>query len=160
MVFRSIITSIVLFALWLMLSGIYKPLIIGFGAFSAIIAVYVGRRMDAVDGQPVQIDLKPIAFIRYNIWLMVQIAKSNWAVTKLILSPKMKLRQHLFHVPFTQKSDLAQTIFANSITLTPGTISIEVEDGTFLVHAIDFDESDMEGLAEMDARVTASEKGP
>lgn len=159
MVFRSIITSIVLFALWLMLSGIYKPLIIGFGAFSAIIAVYVGRRMDAVDGQPVQIDLKPIAFIRYNIWLMVQIAKSNWAVTKLILSPKMKLRQHLFHVPFTQKSDLAQTIFANSITLTPGTISIEVEDGTFLVHAIDFDESDMEGLAEMDARVTASEKG-
>jgi multicomponent Na+:H+ antiporter subunit E len=142
-----------------MLSGIYKPLIIGFGAFSAIIAVYVGRRMDAVDGQPVQIDLKPIAFIRYNIWLMVQIAKSNWAVTKLILSPTMKLRQHLFHVPFTQKSDLAQTIFANSITLTPGTISIEVEDGTFLVHAIDFDENDMEGLAEMDARVTASEKG-
>ena len=141
-----------------MLSGVYKPLIVGFGAASAVIAVYVGRRMDMFDGQPVQIGLRPLQFIGYNFWLLKEIAKANWAVTKLILAPRMQLRQHMFRVPFSQKTDLGQTIFANSITLTPGTISIEVEEGKFLVHALKFQDGDEEALAEMNARVTAAEK--
>jgi len=150
-------TALLLFALWLLMSGIYKPLIIGFGVVSVAIAVFVVRRMDAVDGDNVQLRLRPVAFFGYILWLLVEIAKANWAVTRIILSPGMATRQHLFRVPFSQKSDLGQVIFANSITLTPGTISVEAEPGHFLVHAVDYSDDDMDAIADMDARVTATE---
>ncbi len=54
-------------------------------------------------------------------------------------------------------SEVAQTVFGNSITLTPGTITVEAEDDFFWVHAVGYDESDHAALAEMDARVTATE---
>ncbi len=144
-------------ALWLLMSGIYKPLVIGFGAVSVLIAVWVARRTDAVDGMRTDLALRPVAAIRYLGWLLVEIAKANWAVTKVILSPKMEIRQHLFRAPYTQRTDVGQMIFANSITLTPGTITVEVEEEDFLVHALSFSEGDHAALADMDARVTATE---
>ena len=154
---RTALTVLVLFALWLLMSGIYKPLIVGLGVASVLLVVFVVRRMDEVDEDRLELRLKPMKFIGYFGWLLVEIAKSNLAVTRLILAPDMPLRQHLFRAPYTQKSDLGQVIFANSITLTPGTISVEVEDGEFLVHALDYSDDDMDALAEMDARVTATE---
>ena len=79
-------TGLILFALWLLMSGIYKPLVVGFGLASVLLAVYVVRRMDAVDNDHLDIHLKPLGFLAYVGWLLVEIAKSNWAVTKLILS--------------------------------------------------------------------------
>lgn len=134
-------------------------MILGFGAASVLLVVYVVRRMDTIDGDQIEVRLKPIAFLGYLVWLLVEIAKANWAVTKIVLSPKMQMRQHLFDVPYTQKTDLGQVIYANSITLTPGTISVETEVGHFLVHALDYGDDDMDALADMDARVTASEGG-
>jgi multicomponent Na+:H+ antiporter subunit E len=69
----------------------------------------------------------------------------------------MLIRQNLFTVPYTQRTDLGQVIFANSITLTPGTVSVETETGHFLVHAVSYTENDMDALADMDARVSATE---
>jgi multicomponent Na+:H+ antiporter subunit E len=145
-------------ALWLLLSGIYKPLVIGFGALSVLLVTYVTMRMDEVDDDRVDIRLDPIATIKYVLWLLVEIAKANWAVTRIILSPGMPLRQHLLAVPYTQKTDLGQVIFANSITLTPGTISVETETGHFLVHAVSYSADDDAALADMDRRVTATER--
>jgi len=88
-----------------------------------------------------------------------EIAKANWNVTKIILAPAMPIRQHLFAVPCTQRTDLGQVIFANSITLTPGTISVETDPGSFLVHALAFSPADIDALADMDERVTATERG-
>jgi multicomponent Na+:H+ antiporter subunit E len=156
---RTIFTAIVLTALWLLMSGLYKPMILGFGAASVILVVYVVRRMDAVDGDQFAIRLKPIAFLGYMVWLLVEIAKSNWAVTKIVLSPQMPIRQHMFDVPCSQETDLGQVIFASSITLTPGTISVETEEGHFQVHALDYGDDDMDALADMDARVTAVDGG-
>lgn len=144
-------------ALWLLLSGIYKPLIVGLGAASVLVVLFIGRRMDAVDNDRIQLGLKPIATVKYVAWLMIEIAKANWAVTKIILSPKMPIRQHFFAIPYTQKTDLGQVIYANSITLTPGTITIETEDEDFLVHAVAYADADIEALADMDRRVTATE---
>jgi len=158
MMLRTFLTALTLFALWLLMSGIYSKLIIGLGIVSSIIAVITMRRMDnAADAQRMQIHLKPIATIRYWAWLMIEIAKSNWMVTKIILSPDMKMNRHLFKVPFTQKTDLGQTVFANSITLTPGTISVQVEDGTFWVHAVSYASDTKDALAEMDTEVSKIE---
>jgi multicomponent Na+:H+ antiporter subunit E len=150
---------LVLFALWLLMSGLYKPMIIGFGAASVALVMLVARRMDAVDGDRIELRLKLVAFLMYFMWLLVEIAKANWAVTKIILAQSMTTRQHLFAVPYSQTTDLGQVIFANSITLTPGTISVETEPGHFLVHAVNYSDADMDALADMDARVSATEAG-
>lgn len=155
---RTIFTAVFLFALWLLMSGIYKPMIIGFGAVSVVLIMVVTRRMDAADGDRVQLGLKPLAFLGYLIWLLVEIAKANWAVTRIVLSPKMPIRQHLFKVPFSQKTDLAQVLFANSITLTPGTISVETGPDDFLVHALAYCAEDNLALAEMDRQVSLTER--
>lgn len=154
---RSIAFFIVLFAVWLLLSGVYTPMIIGLGFASSLLVVIIIRRMDAQDEDKVTLHLSPIRLTRYIIWLMVEIARANWAVTKTILSRKMNIRQHMFTVPYTQKTDLAQVIFANSITLTPGTITVETEEGQFLVHAVSYSDDDPAAIADMDARVTACE---
>lgn len=139
------------------MSGLYKPLILGFGAASVVLVLYVLHRMDTVDGDRVEIRLKPLATVGYFGWLLVEIAKANWAVTKVILSPKMPIRQHLFSVPYTQETDLGQVVFANSITLTPGTLTVETDLGFFLVHALAHSPDDMDALADMDAHVSAIE---
>lgn len=156
---RFIGTFVILLGLWLLLSGIYEPMIIGFGVFSVLVAIVFVARMDAADGDRVRLGLRPWALIRYVGWLMVEIAKANWTVTKIVLSPNMKIHQHLFVVPYSQKTDLAQVIYANSITLTPGTITVETESRDFLVHALAFSPNDITALANMDRRVTATESG-
>lgn len=154
---RNIGTVLVLFVLWLLMSGLFgKWLIVLFGFLSSVFAVYMLRRMDSVDGDKLSINLKPVEFIRYNVWLMGEVAKASWSVTKLIVKNE-PLRQHLFYTPYTSKSDLAQVMFANSITLTPGTISVEAEPGRFLVHAVNYSDDDPDALADMDARVAAIE---
>jgi multicomponent Na+:H+ antiporter subunit E len=156
---KTFLTSIFMMALWLMLSGIYKPMLIGFGIVSVALVMVIVRRMDQVDGDHVRISIKPIQFFFYLFWLFIEIAKSNWRVTKIILARAMPIRQNLFEVPYTQTSDLGQVIFANSITLTPGTLTIETETGDFLVHALSYEPADMDALADMDRRVTEIENG-
>jgi len=154
---QKIGTLLGLFALWLLLSGLFSPFLIFLGVVSSLIAVWILARMDDADGEHLNFSLKPIRLAQYLCWLLLEIARANWAVTKLILSPKMPIRQNLFEVKITQKTDIAQVVFANSITLTPGTITVETEPGSFLVHAVAYDEHDIEALADMDRRVTATE---
>ena len=86
---RTIIAASGLVALWLLMSGIYdKSLILIFGAISVALAVWVGKRMDAADGEQLPFPVNPIAVFKYLMWLLVEIAKSNWAVTMVILSGK------------------------------------------------------------------------
>ena len=156
---KTILTSLFMMGLWLMLSGIYKPMLVVFGILSVALVMVIVRRMDRIDGDHVHFAIKPAKLFLYLIWLLVEIAKSNWLVTRVILARIMPIRQNLFEVPFSQKSDLGQVIFANSITLTPGTLTIETESGDFLVHALSYSPTDMDDLADMDRRVSEIENG-
>ena len=150
---RAIATFSVLIGLWLLMSGIYTAFVISMGVGSVMLVLLVIARMDAVDHDRIEYHLSPLKFAGYMVWLMVEIMRANWAVTKLILSPAMPMRQHLFTVPAKQKSDLAQVIFANSITLTPGTITVETEPNRFLVHALDFTDATRPEVEDMGQRV-------
>lgn len=141
------------------MSGVYSPLIVGFGAVSSVISVFVIHCMNAVDQDRIPLQLHPLRILQYWLWLMVEIVKSNITVTKTILAPDMSIRQNLFKTNCSQKTELAQVIFANSITLTPGTITVETEDDHFWVHALSYSDDDPEALADMDARVLAVETG-
>lgn len=154
---RVVLAALGLASLWLLLSGLYKTLIFSLGAISVILTVFIITRMDKVDEHKLGYDIGVFATFKYLLWLLKEIAKSNIAVTKIILAGKQPQHQKMFEVPVSQKSEIAQVIFANSITLTPGTITVETEDDNFIVHALDFHEGDLDALAEMDAQVTAIE---
>lgn len=157
---RTIFTAIFLFVLWYLLSGLTKPLVLGLGVASAVVATIFVRRMDdAADSDRLELRMGPFASIGYLFWLLKEIAKANWSVTKVIMSPDMPMRQHFFSTPFSQKSELGQAVFGNSITLTPGTITVEVEADHFLVHALEYSDTTMDELAEMDGQVLKVEEG-
>ena len=156
---RTIITVVVLFCLWLLMSGIYQGFIVMLGFIAATIAVFAVRRMDDVaDTGRLDIRLKILNTIGYFFWLLVEIAKSNWLVTKTILGLNPSIKQHFFKVPCTQETEVGKTTFANSITLTPGTISVEHEGEEIWVHALSYSEEDLDALADMNSRVSNIER--
>lgn len=153
---RAISLGGVLFGLWLLLSGHYNPLLIGFGIFSSVLVVLLARRMRIIDpeGHPIHLGLGAAT---YWPWLLLEIVKSNIDVARRILDPSLPISPTMIRVKAGQRTELGQVVYANSITLTPGTVSIELEDGMIDVHALTAEgaESLLEG--EMDRRVTAME---
>ncbi len=148
-----------LFGLWLLLSGHYdNPLLLTLGVISSIAVVFIAQRMDVIDHESVPLRLR-FGFIGYLAWLAKEIALANIAVAKIIISPSLPLSPLLFRVKTSQKTDVGRVTHANSITLTPGTVSVEVEDGDIIVHAIAGNLASDMAKGEMDRRVTAVEGG-
>lgn len=145
-----------LFAFWLLLSGIYTPFLVlaGLGASMAVAAL--AWRMGAADpeGHPIHLTL---AALTYWPWLMKEIAKSGWQVARIIVDPRLPISPALVQFMPSQKSTVGLVTHANSITLTPGTITIEADYGQFLVHALTQDGAAGLASSEMDRRVTRFE---
>ncbi len=143
----------VLFAVWLLLSGYFTPLLIAFGIASCALVVAITARMDVVDreGHPLHLTWRALP---YWTWLVVEIVKANIDVAKRILLPSHAISPTMLRVKTSQTSDLGKVIYANSITLTPGTISVDVANDEILVHALSKDGADDLQTGEMDRRVT------
>ncbi len=147
---------VTLFALWLLLSGYFVPLLLSLGVISSLFVVAIAARMDVVDheGHPIHLRLRVVS---YWFWLLKEIVLSNFDVARRILNPGLPISPTMEKIRCSQKSDLGRVIFANSITLTPGTVSVRVTDDHILVHSIS--REGMAALAEgtMDRRVSAVE---
>lgn len=142
---------------WLLNSGHYTPLMIGFGVASCLLVVFLSLRMGIVDDEAVPVHLIPRALV-YAPWLVKEIFKSNIDVARRVLSPgRPRISPRIIEAGTTQHSDLGRVLYANSITLTPGTVSIRVHGPYITVHAIADEVA--EGLLEgdMDLRVTKLE---
>jgi len=154
--FRSLSVIVTLFAFWLVMSGYFTAFLLSMGLLSAIAITAFGHRMDVVDHEGHPMHLTPSAFT-YWPWLVKEIIKSAWDVSKVILSPKMPISPTLVRVKMSQKSNVGQVAYANSITLTPGTISVVVEGDEILVHALTRDGAQGVADGDMDRRVAAFE---
>lgn len=154
---KSIVMGLSLFALWLLLSGYFEPLLLALGVASSLFVVLVALRMHLVDEESVPLQLPTLRLVRYLAWLAREVAKANIAVSRIILARNMAVSQHLMYVPTSQKSAMGRVIYANSITLTPGTITVETQPDCFLIHAISDEAADMAALADMDRRATRVE---
>ena len=147
-----------LYGLWLALSGHYTPFLLAIGGACTAFAVAVAMRMDVVDheGHPIHLGYRaPL----YWCWLTIQIVLSALKVSAIVLSPRLRIDPVLETVPSSQKSDLGRVIFANSITLTPGTLSTSVTEEGVEVHALTRRGMDELKAGGMDRRVTAVEGG-
>ena len=114
--------------------------------------------MRIIDETPVKFQMNAFKLVTYCFWLIREILKSNITVTKTILSPKIRVKQNMFDVPLSPKSEAGQVIFANSITLTPGTITVETEKNSLLVHALNFSDKTKDEIVEMGNKVSSCER--
>lgn len=158
-VLLTIILTCVLTALWIVLSGKFdKPILNALGAVSVLVGVILSLRMKIVDTEAMPY-LRIVALARYWFWLAFEMGKSNIAVARLIMKADLDFSPRMFRVPARQKTPLGVTLFANSITLTPGTVSVALGDDHILVHAIDAQFADIGDFEEMARRATEAGEG-
>lgn len=138
-------------ATWWVLSGFTKPIILTLGAISLCLVLLICSRMKILDRETAPY-LSILQTLAYFGWLFVEIIKANIAVVRQIISPDMEVSPTMTKIPTGKKTDLAKTMFANSITLTPGTVSIDLEEDHILVHALLSDMSNPEDFEEMSDR--------
>lgn len=155
---RSISSVIVLYLFWLLLSGYFTAFLMSAGLACAVAVVVFSHRMDLIDHEGHPIHLGWRAAVLYWPWLAKEIVKSGWDVSKRILHPRLPISPTLVRFKPSQVSDLGLVIHANSITLTPGTISVEVEKDHFLVHALTREGAAGLAGSEMDRRVAEMER--
>ncbi len=135
-----IITFLLMFCLWFILSGKTEPLLLILGIISALIVGFWSRNLVFQEFKFSR-ELKIFCrFLKYIPWLLYQIALANFHVLYLVFHPRMKelIDPQVITFDTSLKKDMAIVTLANSITLTPGTITISANiEGRFKVHALD-----------------------
>jgi multicomponent Na+:H+ antiporter subunit E len=132
---HAINLGLFLFAVWLLLSNHYTPLLLLLGLLSTLLVVLLAARADLIDTEIYPILFKSSVLL-YWFWLGREIIKSNINVARLILDPAMPISPTVFTVRAYQKTELGRVTYANSITLVPGTVAMDVEDDVITVHAL------------------------
>ena len=132
---RTIITASLIFFFWFMLSGHTEVLLIVLGIISTLLSIFLSRRMNVIDHESYPFHLS-LRLFRYYFYLGLEIIKANFDVIKRILKPGKTISPQVISLPASQQTDLGKVIYANSITLTPGTVTLELSDETIKVHAL------------------------
>ena len=148
---KSFILFFILFSLWLLMSGHYNVLIVSLGIISCAFCVYVAKRGKLIDDEGLPIFFIP-RLLNYLIRLFKEILKSNLSTAKVIINGKVE--PETFTVKTSQVTDVAKVTYANSITLTPGTVTTKIQKGVFEVHALNSDFGNDVRTNEMDKKVT------
>ena len=148
---KSFFLFFILFSLWLLMSGHYNLLIISLGIISCAFCVYVAKRGKLIDDEGLPIFFMP-TLLNYLIWLFKEILKSNLSTAKVIINGKVK--PETFIVKASQVTEVAKVTYANSITLTPGTVTTKMHKDIFEVHALNADFGNDIRTNEMDRKVT------
>lgn len=156
---RVVSLAVVLFVFWLLLSGHYTPFLVVSGAVSAFLIAWLGLALGYVDDEGHPVEILGRGFL-YWPWLIKEAIKSAIDVSLIVINPALPISPRLIRVKTSQKTPVGVATYANSITLTPGTITIEVNrrERELLVHALT--KAGADGLAEgeMDRRVARMEK--
>ena len=130
--------ALTLAVIWFLLSGHTEALMLGLGCGSVAAITWLALRMDLIDheGHPLHLTLRAPLFW---LWLLWEIVKANGQVIRVILDPRLPISPRRFRVPSSQKTDIGRVIYANSITLTPGTICLDVKETELDIHALTAD---------------------
>ena len=142
---RSLILLGALAITWLVWSGLYKPQILAFGVLSLMVVMWLVARMDLTRREVFTLDLIP-RLLGFWGWLLVAIIRSNLQVVRIILTPKLPISPTLMRLEPPKMGLVGRATLANSITLTPGTLTIDAkaDEGGFRIHCLT-----AEGAAEL-----------
>src|SRR5215208_5779695 len=132
---RVVSLTVALYVFWILLSGQGDPFLLGAGAIAALAIALLGWVFDYADDEGHPIEFIPAGLV-YWPWLIKEIAKSAIDVSRIILTPSLPITPRLIRITPTQKTAVGLVTFANSITLTPGTITVEIAERRLIVHAL------------------------
>lgn len=149
-----LVLLIPLVAAWLLWSGIYKPLLLALGLFSCLLTIYIKYRMEYFETEVFALRFGR-RLIGYSLWLAKEVVKSSLDVARIVLSPSLPISPQVVKVEASCTHPVDQAILANSITLTPGTLALDVYQGAIVVHALTQAGADELKQGEMDRRVAA-----
>jgi multicomponent Na+:H+ antiporter subunit E len=153
------ILGVSLVGVWLLWSGHYDPLMVALGLVSTYAVLGLCLRMDIIDEEAVPAHVY-LHLPGYGLWLIKEIIVSSLVVAGQILRPRLRISPTLARFPALPRTAVGQVILANSITLTPGTITIRLRDGQLLVHALTRRGADGLLRGAMNRRVAGLEKRP
>lgn len=134
-IINMVIWTLTLALFWLFLSGFLKPLLLGFGVVSVALVMLILHRMNRIDAQPQQLPAS-ISNVRYTFWLLGQIVLSSLEVAKLVWGNSKNLSPAIAKLPVKDIPNKSRVLYANSITLTPGTLSVDIDEQHVTVHAL------------------------
>ncbi len=143
----AFIGVVILFAVWVMLTD-FSPQEMILGGATALLIVFLFHSRLAVLGD---VKLNPRSLVYMVMYLFVfiwELLKSNIDVARRVISPKLPINPGIVKVKTRLKSPLGRAFLANSITLTPGTLTVEMKDEYFYIHWIDVTSDDIEGATE------------
>lgn len=151
---RLSILLLILASAWLLWSGIYKPLLLFLGAFSCLLSLYLAHRMGALDPSVFAWHLVP-RLPGYWAWLLKEIAISSYEVAMIVLKPSLPTSPTMIEFDAASTDPVGQAILGNSISLTPGSVTLDIHEGKLTVHCITQAGADALLLGEMSRRVAA-----
>lgn len=144
--------------LWLLLSGHYAPLTLTFGALSCVATALLCRRLGPIDGQSVPLALLP-RLPGFALWLIWQIMRASVDVSWRILRGRAAISPRVVALDLRRHTPVGQAILANATTLTPGSVTVGLEDGQALVHALTQASATDVSRGELATRVARLESG-
>lgn len=151
---RMLVLGLLLAAAWLLWSGLFKPLLLALGVVSCFLTLYLVRRMGSFDRETFVFgyDLRLLGFWG---WLSREIVHSSLEVSRVVLQRKPDLKPKVVTIDASELDRVDQAVLGNSLTLTPGTLTLDVHDGRLLVHALTPDGAAAVKEGEMQRRVSA-----
>ena len=132
---RIALTLLLLFATWLLWSGIYLPFLVVLGVVSCLLVLLLAHRIGFFDTDMYTLDLLP-HLPRFWAWLLREIVQSNLVVAKIILHPRLPISPCLVTIDARELPQVSQATLANAITLTPGTLTTDIDRGRIEVHCL------------------------
>ncbi len=148
---RILLTLLLLAVTWLLWSGVWQPLQLTAGALSCLLAIWLSWRMGFFSRGLFSLHVSP-GLPRFWAWLLVEIVKSNLQVVRVVLNPRRRLSPSVVEIR-TTTGPVGQTLLGNAITLTPGTVTIDVHQGRLRVHCLTQEAAEELQAGQMDARV-------
>ena len=150
--------ALLLAVFWIINSGHFDLLLLSFGVLSVGLVIAITQLMTRAGDDYHPTVILSLGLPRYMAWLLKEIVKSNLEVIRCIWQPTPDIEPRVIKIKASQQTDLFKVLYANSITMTPGTVTLEVEGDEFTVHALT--RSSREGLesGEMDRRVRSLER--
>jgi multicomponent Na+:H+ antiporter subunit E len=132
---RYAIAAIVFAAAWLLWSGHYSPLLLYLGAISCGLVLLLATRTGFFE---VDVDVLHLGrrLPRFWLWLLKEIVKANLTVARIVLSRRMPIQPTVVSIDASDLPTVTQATLANAITLTPGTVSIDIDRGMIEVHCL------------------------
>ena len=151
MIIKALLLFVFYFVIWLLLSGHYDPLLLTLGVISCITCLYVTWKAKFIDEEGLPLHLL-IRLPIYTLWLFKEIIKANIDTAKIIIINNPDPQN--FRVKSSQKTEAGKVTYANSITLTPGTVTTVLDGDILEVHALSSDMADDVKSGAMDKKVS------